>query len=138
MEALIESLNAAAQIWVERLWSVLWQSTLLAAAVALIAAVFLRRSSPTVRYWVWQILAIKLLLMPFWTYAIPLPALDPSRLIGPATIPAPIANHDAAPMRASRPPIADTLPHADNPLIPADSPALSAASVGPQLAWQGW
>ena len=52
--------------------SVLWQSVLLVGLAALIAWC-LRRSSPVVRYWLWQIVAIKLLLMPFWTLAVPFP-----------------------------------------------------------------
>ncbi len=52
--------------------AVLWQSVVLVALAALIAW-FLRRSSPVVRYWLWQIVAIKLLLMPFWSFAVPLP-----------------------------------------------------------------
>src|SRR5262245_17822175 len=33
----------------------------------------LRRSAPALRYWCWQIVALKLLLMPSWIVAIPLP-----------------------------------------------------------------
>ncbi len=66
-------LNQWAAIWAELMWAVLWQSTLLIVVVALIARL-LRRASPVVRYWLWQIVAIKLLLMPFWTLAIPMPS----------------------------------------------------------------
>src|SRR5262245_65296903 len=80
MSAFLETLNAAAAGWSERIWAVLWQSTILVFAVALVAAILLRRSPTAVRYWVWQILAIKILLMPFWSYAIPLPQfLVPAR-----------------------------------------------------------
>ena len=57
-------------------WAVVWQSTLLAAGVTL-AALLLRRSSPAVHYWLWQIVALKLLLMPFWTLAVPFPSFAP-------------------------------------------------------------
>ena len=60
------------------MWAVLWQFALLV-AVATLIAVLLRRSSPVVRYWLWQIVVIKLLLMPFWTFAIPLPSWAESR-----------------------------------------------------------
>src|SRR5262245_46846805 len=73
MQPIAEPLNAVSQIWADRMWAVLWQSTIVIIAVALMAAVALRHSSPAIRYWVWQILAIKLLLMPFWTYAVPAP-----------------------------------------------------------------
>jgi len=74
MNSLIEQSNQLAESWAGLMWAVVWQSTLLVCAVAAIA-ILLRRSSPVVRYWLWQIVAIKLLLMPFWTWAIPLPSL---------------------------------------------------------------
>jgi hypothetical protein len=57
--------------------AVLWQSALLAGLVAGVC-LLLRRSSPTVRYWCWQVLALKLLLMPWWTLAVPLPGFPGS------------------------------------------------------------
>ncbi len=65
-------LNELATIWAELMWAVLWQSTLLIVVVAAIARL-LRPAAPVVRYWLWQIVAIKLLLMPFWTLAVPMP-----------------------------------------------------------------
>ncbi|MBI2823647.1 MAG: M56 family metallopeptidase [Planctomycetia bacterium] len=72
MNASVEMLNAWAAGWSATLLAVVWQSTILAAAVGLVAAL-LRRASPTVRYWLWQIVAIKILLAPLWTLAVPLP-----------------------------------------------------------------
>jgi beta-lactamase regulating signal transducer with metallopeptidase domain len=71
MQMFVTSWNSVAQTWVERLSSVIWQSTLLTLVAALLVPLLLRRSSPSVRYWVWQILAIKLLVMPFWSWAVP-------------------------------------------------------------------
>lgn len=65
----IDRLNAFTAGSVDLLWAILWQSTLMALAVAAICFL-IRRSSPAVRYWLWQIVAIKLLLMPFWTFAL--------------------------------------------------------------------
>src|SRR5215471_2051268 len=79
MQAIAEPLNAVSQIWADRMWAVLWQSTIVIIAVALLAAVALRHSSPAIRYWIWQLLAIKMLLMPFWTYAVPAPWRLPSQ-----------------------------------------------------------
>jgi len=50
----------------------LWQSALAAGLVAGICWL-LRRSTPVLRYWCWQVVALKLLLMPWWIVAIPLP-----------------------------------------------------------------
>jgi beta-lactamase regulating signal transducer with metallopeptidase domain len=68
----IDQLNTAGEAWADLMLAVLWQSTLLAIVIAL-AALAARRSSPAVRYWLFQILAIKLLVMPFWTVAMPWP-----------------------------------------------------------------
>lgn len=79
---------------------ILWQSTLLAIALAALAA---RRSSPAVRYWLLQILAIKLLVMPFWTVAVPWPgwfaAEEPEHAPAITTAPAD-AHGDAVPVAA--------------------------------------
>jgi beta-lactamase regulating signal transducer with metallopeptidase domain len=73
MSAIITILNHWAGTWLGIMVAVAWQSALLVAIAAVIAGL-LRRASPVVRYWLWQIVVIKLLLMPFWTFAIPLPS----------------------------------------------------------------
>ncbi|HEY7330588.1 MAG TPA: M56 family metallopeptidase [Gemmataceae bacterium] len=52
--------------------AIVWQSALLASIVAGVCWL-LRRSAPALRYWCWQIVALKLLLMPWWIVALPLP-----------------------------------------------------------------
>ncbi len=69
----ISTLNGWADRWSAAMLAVVWQSAVLVVAATLIAWC-LRRSSPTLRYWLWQIVAIKLLVMPFWTFYVPLPA----------------------------------------------------------------
>ncbi len=70
---MINTINRLAEGWFAVMAAVLWQSAVLVMLAAAIAW-WLRRSSPVVRYWLWQIVAIKLLLMPFWTFALPLPS----------------------------------------------------------------
>lgn len=65
-----ESLNGLAGGWADIMWAVSWQYCVLGLAV-LIVHCLLRTAAPNVRYWLWQILAIKLLCMPFWTAALP-------------------------------------------------------------------
>src|SRR5215218_3091476 len=65
-----ESINGVAAQWAEIMWTVSWQFCVLGLAV-LVVHWSLRRAAPNWRYWLWQILAIKLLLMPFWTAAAP-------------------------------------------------------------------
>lgn len=52
--------------------AILWQSTLWAALAAGVCWL-LKRSTPVLRYWCWQIVALKLLVMPWWIVAVPLP-----------------------------------------------------------------
>jgi hypothetical protein len=75
MTPLVESLHRSAGAWAGLAWAVTWQSTLLVGAFALVA-LGVRRSSPALRYWLWQVAAIKLLLMPFWGVSILLPAAE--------------------------------------------------------------
>ncbi len=85
MLTMIPTLNGCAQRWLEAMGAVLWQSAVLVALAALIAWC-LRRSSPVVRYWLWQIVAIKLLLMPFWTFWVPLPSWAKSTPVSPPAV----------------------------------------------------
>ncbi|MCX7424847.1 MAG: M56 family metallopeptidase [Planctomycetia bacterium] len=78
----ILTLNEWGERWMGAMSAVLWQSVVLVAMAALIAW-SLRRSSPVVRYWLWQIVAIKLLLMPFWSLAAPLPSWTTSSPVSP-------------------------------------------------------
>jgi beta-lactamase regulating signal transducer with metallopeptidase domain len=82
----IHHFNTAATHAAGLAWAIVWQSTLLALVIALVC-VALRRSSPAVRYWLWQIVALKLLLMPFWTLAVPLPESLAPWFSPPATSP---------------------------------------------------
>lgn len=76
MTPLVESLNRWAGAWAGLAWAVTWQSTLLVGAFSLLA-LGMKRASPGLRYWLWQIAAIKLLIMPFWGVSILLPATEP-------------------------------------------------------------
>jgi beta-lactamase regulating signal transducer with metallopeptidase domain/Tol biopolymer transport system component len=53
--------------------AVLWQSALVTVIVAG-ASWLLRRSTPVIRYWCWQIVALKLLVVPWWVLALPFPS----------------------------------------------------------------
>jgi beta-lactamase regulating signal transducer with metallopeptidase domain len=72
MTAFIASVNRLAEAWAQVIWVVTWQSTLLVAVFAMVALA-MRRSSPSLRYWAWQIAAIKLLVMPLWGVSILIP-----------------------------------------------------------------
>ena len=61
-------------------WAIVWQSTVLAAVVAVAARTLARRSA-SARFWLWQAVAFKLLLMPFWAVAVP--AWPARAVVGP-------------------------------------------------------
>ncbi len=86
MIPLIEILNAWSEPWLGLAWAILWQSALVVAVAALVAGTLLRRGAPALRYWLWQIVALKLLVMPFWTVALPLPEFLAAREPRPAAV----------------------------------------------------
>jgi beta-lactamase regulating signal transducer with metallopeptidase domain len=86
-----ETLNRFAETWAALVGGMLWQSTILALAVAAVG-LRLRDSSPGVRYWLWQIVALKLLILPFWALAVPLP-----EFLGSSFSPEPAAPANAGP-----------------------------------------
>jgi beta-lactamase regulating signal transducer with metallopeptidase domain len=134
MFALIPAMNDWAERWLAVMWAIVWQLALVVAIATLIAWL-LRRSSPVVRYWLWQIVAIKLLLMPFWTFAIPLPSWAESKPIEQAASIQPPAGWDK---NVYKPDLAKALPSGNTP------DATAAPDVTPfweplaAIGWQGW
>jgi Zn-dependent protease with chaperone function len=130
--ASVVSLNTWAGPWLHAMGAVLWQSTLLIAAAAAVAWC-LRRSSPTMRFWLWQIVAIKLLLMPFWSSSISLPSWA-----GQA---APLVAIEQVKMPREKPEKAASTPAA----LAGESAAAGVAARSTLLwrslaavTWQGW
>lgn len=135
MPSVVESLNRISENWAELTWAVLWQSTLLVGVVAVIS-ILLGRSSPVVRYWLWQIVAIKLLLMPFWTLAVPIPSFfDTKRETDTIAL-----NESAIPVI----PVEDSPSGQLDRKLPAELPGTStpASAVTPVwfriITWQSW
>jgi beta-lactamase regulating signal transducer with metallopeptidase domain len=134
MFTLINGLNVWAEAWLAAVVAVLWQSTLLVALAAAVAW-WLRRSSPVVRYWLWQIVAVKLLIMPFWTSAVPLPSWGQSR---------PPASSVAADSAADRPDdFARWIPlHGRSTSDGSDAETLASAAAPWEwltaMTWQAW
>jgi len=133
MLATIDSINRFSAAWAGLMGAILWQSALLVAVVTL-AALLLGRASPRVRFWLWQIVAVKLLLMPFWVVAVPLPlpvlhgpAADQPDLSPTETLP-PAADRRAVPPSAVVP-----APEADP--LPAPVPAPGSLAM---LSWWSW
>jgi beta-lactamase regulating signal transducer with metallopeptidase domain len=134
------TLNTLAANWSTLMVAVVWQSTVLAIAVAVVAWL-LRRAAPAVRYWLWQIVAIKILLAPLWTFAVPLVWL-PQRpapqgasrtLVPDATF---VSSSDSTtPIDSTKAVRADETPVA---IAPHPIYASTAPRPGPDLSWQAW
>jgi len=89
--------------WTAIAGAVAWQSVVVVAAFAAVAA-GLGRSSPALRCWLWRVAAIKLLLMPFWSVAVLAPAAAPRPPAAPAAASPPIGRPgDLEPSREVRP-----------------------------------
>jgi bla regulator protein blaR1 len=134
MPTMILTLDGWAEGWLKVMGAVLWQSTLLVALAAAVAWC-MRRSSPVVRYWLWQIVAIKLLLMPFWTLAIPLPGWPESRPLGQATAFQPTEDADNRPERLMRP---QPLPFEQGPGKEGTARVASVDETPVPVTWQAW
>lgn len=140
----IEWLNHWGAAWTALVGVALWQSTLVACVVG-IAVLALRRSSPAVRYWLWQLVAIKLLIVPVGIWSIGLPWL-PARVE--------VADKDVAVVRdagVAAEPIA-TPAMESSAAVSAEVPAVESPALGEYVAarsnpnanrrasltWQGW
>ena len=58
-------LNRVSTAWLGVAWAVAWQAVVVVAVFGGVAWLC-RRASPALRCWVWQVAALKLLVMPFW------------------------------------------------------------------------
>lgn len=126
----ITILNDYAARWTDAMATVMWQSILLVGLVATILWMW-RALPPAVRCWIWRIVAVKLLVMPFWTVNVPAPnwlvvappsarGIEAGAVIStPTTTP---VNDVVSPTRAP----------GLNPAPPA------AARPLPRLTWQVW
>jgi beta-lactamase regulating signal transducer with metallopeptidase domain len=139
MLELIDNLNQIATAWIGVMAAVLWQSTVVILVVTVIAMI-LRRASPGVRYWLWQIVAIKMLLMPFWVLAVPWPFAHWP--FGPSQD-HPTAKTDRSPLPIT-PPTIDTFPRPTAPSLPppsgsgTGSEAVSSPGFWTLITWQAW
>ncbi|MEX0977915.1 MAG: M56 family metallopeptidase [Pirellulales bacterium] len=122
MHGAVEALNRWGAEWSTLMVAMVWQSTLVALLVATVAF-GLRRSSPAVRYWLWQIVAIKLLILPFWSWSLVLPWLP-----APAVT---IASNLSVPGAAA----ADAMV----PTSVAEQSIVATSDVANiELTWRGW
>ena len=134
MLPMISAMNDWAEGWLRIMWAVVWQLALVAVIATLIAWL-LRRSSPVVRYWLWQIVAVKLLLMPFWTFAIPFPSWVQSR---PPELPASFQPPQNLGNDAYKPGFPTPLPSTETPGAVAAPHAAPFREPLAAIGWQAW
>jgi beta-lactamase regulating signal transducer with metallopeptidase domain len=72
MTDVIEKVNAFSVESLDVILAVLWQSTVLMMVVAIALAAW-QQLAPRLCCWAWRLVAVKLLVMPFWIVTIPLP-----------------------------------------------------------------
>jgi bla regulator protein blaR1 len=131
----VETFNSWSSTLTALGFAVLWQSAVLAGLVALAGRLLLTRCSPALRCWCWQVVALKLLIMPWWILAVPLPAFFESSPTTPA-------HGVEAAMDAGPPSISSVLVAAGT-----DGSRQADAGVGErpsnstvlaELSWQSW
>ncbi len=71
MSSFFEVANLFASRWLPGMWPIIWQSTALAGIVYLLT-LCLRRASAAVRFWLWMLVPLRLLVMPLVTISLPL------------------------------------------------------------------
>lgn len=132
----------------------LWQATIVAVVVGLVAFA-LRRSSPAARYWLWQLVAIKLLLLPLGSWSLGLAWL-PAVTSSPTTVAVAEGESSTAPpspaqMVATAPTITPSLPNQSLPPLPqvahqefarppraVEQTRPLPVSFAASLTWQAW
>jgi hypothetical protein len=139
MPATIDNLNRISTVWTGLMSAVLWQSTVVILIVTVVALI-LRRASPQVRYWLWQIVAIKMLVMPFWALAVPWPFAHWP--FAPPQNPPPAESDHAVPSLLPTPINAPLRPPMPNLPSPSGRGAGGEGNAAPSLlslmTWQTW
>lgn len=81
----VTALNEVSAAWWEVLAPAAWQSALLILAASVLC-LLLRRQPPAARFWIWTIVAAKLLLMPGWSYTLTVPEWMSTPAVAPAQV----------------------------------------------------
>ncbi|MFC1781910.1 M56 family metallopeptidase, partial [Planctomycetota bacterium] len=88
MNTVIEIVNHFAELWAGQMWAIIWQSLALSGLVLIVSLVF-RRISANVKFWLWMLVPLRLLVMPLITISLPLlPAITHVQVETPQAYPA--------------------------------------------------
>jgi beta-lactamase regulating signal transducer with metallopeptidase domain len=128
MADVVNTLNQFSGRWAEAMLAVVWQSALLACIVAILLSAW-RRPSPAVRCWIWRLVAIKILVMPFWAVAVPQP-----RWMTTSSVPAP----QHRPAGVAAPPQMTRAIDTEIPGRTVEHAVAPTMHIAAQAAWQTW
>ena len=100
MNAITEIVNTFAGLWAGQMWTIIWQSSVLAGLVVIVTLLF-RRLSAAVKFWLWMLVPLRLLVMPLITISLPLlPAIAPPHIehveTAPAMVETPAAEYSSS------------------------------------------
>jgi beta-lactamase regulating signal transducer with metallopeptidase domain len=99
MSSVADAISAWSHAWLATMWAVAWQSCVLVALAAVAVTLVLRTAPPSHRFWMWQVVAMKLLILPFCTvcvpYAPPSPTFGKTQVLSTSTEPTPKAQAKA-------------------------------------------
>ncbi len=115
MNAYVELVNGLGHRWAEGMWPIVWQSAVLAGVVFLLARLF-RKASAALRFWLWMLVPLRLLVMPLVTAQLPL-------LPAPSAAPVPAAQSISAPGTLT--------PALELEAVPAGLAAATTTEAGP-------
>jgi bla regulator protein BlaR1 len=131
MNAAIEWANGLAAHWARGMWPVLWQTAALAGIVGLIL-LCARRISPAVRFWLWMLVPLRLLVMPLIVITLPVlaqPAVpQPPAVVAPPNV---VSRMDVSPT----PPKWTAEPTASRAVVPPRSSVNLSLRSWLMIAW---
>ncbi|MBN2588375.1 MAG: carboxypeptidase regulatory-like domain-containing protein [Sedimentisphaerales bacterium] len=88
MNTVTEIVNTFAGLWAGQMWTIIWQSSVLVGLIVIVTLLF-RRLSAAVKFWLWMLVPLRLLVMPLITISLPLlPAIAPPHIEHVGTSPA--------------------------------------------------
>ncbi len=136
MAGAMEFMNAMADRWAEMMWPAVWQSALVAVLVLVVTAT-LRKGPSSLRFWLWMLVPLRLLVMPVITVPLPvLPPTEPAFVAEPVEMSALPLSVPAgwAPPMSELPPTPTVANHTEEIAITAVRPSVSAWLMAGWLA----
>ncbi|MFA6245042.1 MAG: M56 family metallopeptidase, partial [Candidatus Hydrogenedentales bacterium] len=139
MEVHIASANDLASQWLGSLWPAVWQSALLAFAV-LILARLLKNAPASLRFWLWMLVPLRLLVMPFVCITVPVlpaPSVHEAAAIAESSSSSTLSDEIVSPWNSDRQQVYVAATH-DSPLLASSETAVRTSIKWPLVALTVW